>query len=382
MGAGLGVTGGLLAACGGNSAAPAGETKPAAGAQPTEAPKAAASGGNAVDKSKLAKTLTWYTWGGYESPDVLKKFEQEYGVNVKFDTYGSNEEMEAKFKAGGNPGYDVISPSDYMVAKMAAAGLLEKIDLNNVPSFGKIDAGHKSLYFDPNNEWSVAYNWGCTGFAYNKAKVAAPIDNWKQVIAWPDDQKGKLGFLDDMREFLGMALRVNGASGNATKPEEIEAAKKLLIDLKKRINFALTDSPGAKTNIVAGDLFGSMSYTNDAVQGRKENPDMVYVLPGDVTSVWQDTNCIPKGAPSKYTAEVFVDFMARPDISAQLSNELGLATPSKEALDAGLIDKSLTSDKTVYPNLVEMGAKLEYLKKGDPAVDELFQRAFDEIKSA
>jgi spermidine/putrescine transport system substrate-binding protein len=269
-----------------------------------------------------------------------------------------------------------------MVAKMAAAGLLEKIDVNNLSNFGKIDPGHKGLYFDTNNEWSVAYNWGCTGFGYNKGKVAAPIDNWKQVLAWPDDQKGKLGFLDDMREFLAIGLRSTGATGNATKPEEIEAAKKLLIDLKKRTNYSLTDSPGAKTNIVAGDTFGSMIYTNDAVQGRKENPDLVYVLPGDVTTVWQDNNCIPKGAPSKYTAEVFIDFLARPDVSAGLANELGLATPIKEAIDGGLIDKALTSDKAVYPNIVELGAKLEYLKKGDPAVDELFQRAFDEIKSA
>jgi spermidine/putrescine transport system substrate-binding protein len=381
LGVGLSAASGLMAACGNNAATPAGETKPAADVKPTEAPKAAA-GGATVDKSKLAKTLTWYTWGGYESPDTLKKFEEEFGVNVKFDTYGSNEEMEAKFKAGGNPGYDVISPSDYMVAKMAAAGLLEKIDVNNLSNFGKIDPGHKGLYFDTNNEWSVAYNWGCTGFGYNKGKVAAPIDNWKQVLAWPDDQKGKLGFLDDMREFLAIGLRSTGATGNATKPEEIEAAKKLLIDLKKRTNYSLTDSPGAKTNIVAGDTFGSMIYTNDAVQGRKENPDLVYVLPGDVTTVWQDNNCIPKGAPSKYTAEVFIDFLARPDVSAGLANELGLATPIKEAIDGGLIDKALTSDKAVYPNIVELGAKLEYLKKGDPAVDELFQRAFDEIKSA
>jgi spermidine/putrescine transport system substrate-binding protein len=364
-----------MAACGNNAAAPKTETKTGETA-PTTAP----AGG--VDKSKLAKTLSWYTWGGYESENIFKKFEAEFGVKVKADTYSSNEELEAKFKAGGNPGYDLISPSDYMVAKLAAANLLDKIDFGNIPNFSKVDPGHRGLYFDPKDEWSIAYNWGCTGFAYNKSKVKEPITNWKQVLAWPDELKGKLGLLDDMRELLAVALRLTGSNGNATKLEEIDAAKKALIDLKKKANYALTDSPGAKTNLVAGDSVGSMIYTNDAVLGIAENADIVYLLPGDITTVWQDCNCIPKGAPSKYTAEVFIDFLNRPEIAAELSNELGLATPNLDAVKNGLIDKKLADDKAVYPDLVAMKNQLEYLKKGDPAVDELYQRAFDEIKAA
>jgi spermidine/putrescine-binding protein len=379
MGVGLGAVSGLMAACGANNAAaPAAKSPETA---PTTAPAGAAPAAQ-VDKSKLAKTVSWYTWGGYESTAVFDKFREEFGVTVKVDTYSSNEELEAKFKAGGNPGYDLITPSDYMVSKLAVAGLLEKVDLANVPNFAGVDPGHKGLYFDPNNEYAVAYNWGCTGVAYDKTKVKEPITSWKQIMEWPDDQNGKLGMLDDMRELLGMALRFKGYSGNTSSGEEIESAKQVLIALKKRVNFSLTDSPSAKSNLVAGDSFASMIYTNDAVIGRSEKADIVYVIPGDVSTIWQDNNCIPKGAPSKYTAEVFMNFLLRPDISAALSNELGLATPSAEAIKQGLIDKALVEDKAVYPDIVGMGKGLDYLKKGDPAVDELFQRAFDELKSA
>ncbi len=368
--AGLGAASGALIACGGGASTP----------KAADAPKPANPA--AVDKSKLAKELSWYTWGGYNSDAVLGKFKEEFGVNVKVDTFSSNEEMEAKFKAGGNPGYDLISPSDYMVAKMASGGLLEKIDYANVPNFGLIDSGHKGLYFDPNNEYSVAYNWGITGLAYDKTKVKEPITSWKQVMEWPDELKGKLGLLDDMFELLGMALRFKGFSVNTKSVDEINAAKQALIDLKKRVNYTLTDSPGARTNLVASDTIASMIYTNDAVGARSENPNLVYVIPGDVTTVWQDNNCVPKGAPSKYTAEVFMDFLCRPEISAQNANELGLSTPNAEALKKGLIDKSLTEDKAVYPDIAGLGKALEYIKKGDPAVDELFQRAYDELKSA
>ena len=378
FGIGLSAGAGMLAACG-KAAQPT--AAPASEAQPVEAPAAGAAAAK-VDRSKLAKEVSWYTWGGYTSDAVLAKFKDEFGVTVKVDTYGSNEEMEAKFKAGGNPGYDVITPSDYMVARMAAASMLQKIDFANVPNFANIDAGHKGLYFDPNNEYCVAYNWGTTGVAYDKTKVKEPITNWKQVYAWPADLKGKLGLLDDMRELMGMALRFKGFSGNTSKAEEIDAAKQALIDLKKSANYTLTDSPSAKTNLVAGDSVAAMMYTNDAVVGRSENPNIVYVIPSDVSTVWQDNTCVPVGAPSKYTAEVLIDFLCRPDISAQGSNEIGLSTPNAETLKQGLIDKALIGDKAVYPDIVALGAALDYLRRGDPAADELYQRAFDEIKSA
>jgi spermidine/putrescine transport system substrate-binding protein len=376
FGIGLGAASGMLAACG-SPATPA--AAPATEAKPTEAPQA---GTSTVDRSKLAKEVSWYTWGGYTSDNILAKFKDEFGVTVKVDTYGSNEEMEAKFLAGGNPGYDVITPSDYMVARMIAQNMLQKVDLASVPNFAFIDPGHKGLYFDQNNEYSVAYNWGTTGLAYDKTKVKEPITNWKQVMEWPADLSGKLGLLDDMRELMGMGLRFKGFSGNTAKAEEIEAAKQALINLKKSANYTLTDSPSAKTNLVAGDSVAAMVYTNDAVVGRTENPNIVYVIPGDVTTVWQDNMCVPVGAPSKYTAEVLMDFLCRPEIAAQGANEIGLSTPNAETTRQGLIDKALTGDKSVYPDIVALGAALDYLRRGDPTADELYQRAFDEIKSA
>lgn len=373
MALGLGSTTALMAACGGGPAAPSSTTAPASG---ETAPTTGA------DTAKLARELSWYTWGGYVSDNVIAKFKEEFGVTVKIDTYGSNEEMEAKFKAGGNPGYDLITPSDYMVSKLIAAGLIEKLNFDNIPNFKLIDDGHKKLYFDPTNEYSVAYNWGCTGFAYDKTKLPEPITNWKQVMNWPDSLRGKLGMIDDVRELLAVGLRVLGYSGNATDPAEINAARDALIELKRRANYTLTDSPNAATNLVAGDIFGSKIYTNDAVVARGENPNLVYVIPGDVSTVWQDNLCVPKGAPSQYTAEVFINFLCRPDISAQNANEIGLATPNAEALRQGMIAKELVEDKAVYPDVAAMGDALEFLRKGNPEVDELYQRAFDEIKAA
>jgi spermidine/putrescine transport system substrate-binding protein len=374
----------VLAACGGQAAQPT--TAPAPAAEATtasgEAPAPVASSGECPgDKTKLAGEMSWYTWGNYVSEDVLKKFTDACGVTVKVDVYGSNEEMEAKFKAGGNPGYDLITPSDYMVAKMAAANLLDKIDFANIPNFANIDPGHKGLYFDPNNEYSVAYNWGTTGIAYDKTKVSEPITNWTQIMEPGEGLQNKISLLDDVRESLGMALRFKGFSANSSSGEEINAARDALIAQKQFVK-AYSDSPTAATNLVAGDVIAAMIYTNDANVAASQNPNIVYVIPGNVSTVWQDNMAIPAGAPSKYTAEVFINFMLQPDISAQNTNEMGLNSPNAEVIRLGLLDKALTSNPAIYPDIVAMGDALEYLRKGDPKVDELYQRAWDEVKTA
>ncbi len=370
----------VLAACGGQAAqptsAPAATTAPDAGGNTT-----ATSGECPGDKSKLAKEMSWYTWGNYVSDDVVKRFTDACGVAVKVDVYSSNEEMEAKFKAGGNPGYDLITPSDYMVAKMASAGMLEKLDFNNIPNFKNIAPGHKGLYFDPNNEYSVAYNWGTTGIAYDKTKVKEPITNWKQIMEPADDLKGKIGMLDDMRELLGMALRYKGFSANTSSADEINAARDALI-AQKQFAKNYSDSPTNLTNLVAGDVLVAMIYTNDAMTAKDENPNIEYIIPENVSTIWQDNLSVPKEAPSKYTAEVFINFMSDPKNAADNANEVGLTTPNAEALKQGLIDETLRNNPMVYPDVQALGDRLEFLHKGDPKVDELFQRAFDEIKAA
>jgi spermidine/putrescine transport system substrate-binding protein len=374
----------VLAACGGQAAQPT--TAPAPAAEATtasgEAPAPVASSGECPgDKSKLASELSWYTWGNYVSEDVLKTFTDVCGVTVKVDVYGSNEEMEAKFKAGGNPGYDLITPSDYMVAKMAAANLLDKIDFANIPNFANIAPGHKGLYFDPNNEYSVAYNWGTTGIAYDKTKVSEPITSWKQFMEPGEGLQGKFSLLDDVRETLGMALRFKGFSANSSSQDEINAARDSLIAQKQYVK-AYSDSPTAATNLVAGDVIAAMIYTNDANVARSQNPNIEYVIPADVSTVWQDNMAIPAGAPSKYTAEVFINFMLQPEISAQNANEMGLNSPNAEVIRLGLMDEALTSNPAIYPDIVAKGDALEYLRKGDPKVDEMYQRAWDEVKTA
>ncbi|MGQ9815410.1 MAG: polyamine ABC transporter substrate-binding protein [Candidatus Roseilinea sp.] len=364
----------LMSACG----APATVTvAPPTAAAPasTETEPAAQDG---VDRSRLSSELSIYSWSEYIAPEVVEKFEAEYGVKVTIDSYEDNESLFAKFQAGGNPGYDLVLPSDYMIEKMIKAGMLDKIDWANVPNIRNIGPEHLNLYFDPNQEYSVPYFWGTTGIAYDTNRVSGEITSWRDIFEPADDIKGRIGLLNDQRETIGAALRYLGHSANSVDPKEIEAARNLLLEHKRYVA-GYYDSIVARDNLVSGDVVVAMTYPGDAMVAAQQKSSIKYIIPEDGATIWQDSWCIPAGAPHKYTAEVFLNFMLRPDIAAENANLMGYPTTNHEAIRQGLIDSALSENKFVYPDLDAWGDRLEFLKHFDGDTQALYDRAWTEI---
>ncbi|MEI6876350.1 MAG: extracellular solute-binding protein, partial [Spirochaetota bacterium] len=162
---------------------------------------ASCSGKSATTSSKK---LYIFNWTYYTPDSVIKKFEKEYGVQVVYDSFASNEEMFAKIKAGGSS-YDITFPSGDYVSIMIKEGMLAPIDHAKIKNFKNIDpAVIAKSAFDPGNKYSIPYYMGAAGIAVNKAKVPKYDRTW--AIFGRKDLKGKMIMLDDMREVMGDAL--------------------------------------------------------------------------------------------------------------------------------------------------------------------------------
>ncbi len=361
----------LLSACGG--AAPPPTATPTREAAPAETRPA-----DGVDRSRLSSELSIYNWSEYIAPEVVEKFEAEYGVKVIIDSFEDNESLFAKFQAGGNPGYDLVVPSDYMIEKMIKAGLLDKIDWANVPNLQNVGAEHLNLYFDPGQEYCAPYFWGTTGIAYDADRVNGEITSWRDIFEPTDQIKGRIGMLNDQRETIGAALRYLGYSANSVDPKEIEAAKNLLLKHKRDVA-GYYDSIVARDNLIAGDVVVGMTYPGDALVAAQQKPSIRYVIPQDGATIWQDNWCIPVGAPHKYTAEVFINFLLRPDIAAENANRLGYPTTNSAAVRQGLIDPALAGNPMIYPDVKSWGGRLEFLKHFEGDTQALYDRAWTEV---
>ncbi|MFD1705989.1 spermidine/putrescine ABC transporter substrate-binding protein [Siminovitchia sediminis] len=272
----------------------------------------------------------------------------------------------------GASGYDIAVGTDFMVEVMIKEGLLEPLNHDHITNLNNIDDQFPDKSFDPGNKHSVPYMWGGAFIAYNKDTVDTEITSYKDL--WKPEFKNSLVVLDDQRVMMGIANKMQGESMSSTDPEVIEKSKELLIDLLP--NIKAFDSDTQKTMLLNGEAKAGIVWGAEAYLAHRENPAIETVLPEEGMYLGIDCFIIPKGAPNQRAAEAFIDFVLRPEISAEITQDFPYSNPNKAAHD--LIDDEILNHPAVNPPEEEL-AKGEFLKDLGEAVKDC-DRAWSEVK--
>lgn len=320
-----------------------------------------------------ANTLNVYNWSTYIDPEVVAQFEKEFNVKVNYDTYDSSEALYAKLQPG-NPGYDVAFPADYMVKILIDEQLLEPLNLSQIPNVKNIEPKFLNPPYDPNNQYSVPYQWATLGLGYNLKKTGEEITSWEALF--DPKYKGRVAWLDDMRHTMGAVLLYLGYDPNTTNKEEIQKARDFVIQHKDNITAFVPDT--GQQLLSQGEVDITMEYSGDIFQIMEENPDIRYVIPKEGTIIGMDNMVIPKGAPHPELATQFINFVLIPENSAKISNFINYGSPNKTAIDEKLIKEENLKNPAIYPP-PEVFAKLQYLKDvGEATV--VYDEAWTEAK--
>jgi spermidine/putrescine-binding protein len=326
------------------------------------------------------KTLNLYNWSEYIDPDLLVTFEEETGIKVVEDTFGSNEDLLGKLQ-GGATGYDVIVPSDYMVDIMIEEGLLAELDHSKLTTLGDLHPNWTDPPFDPGMGHCMPYFWGATGIGYNWVDWDEAPDSWSYLFD-PElaaEFDGQISFLDDMRETIGAALIYLGYSINTVNEDELNEAKEVILAVKPYL--ASFDSDNFDDTLVSRDTKLVMGWSGDVFTGQLEDENIDFAIPVEGAAKWMDNLCITADAgddPGRLAnAHLFIDFMNRPDIAAQNTNFVWYASPNKSA--ESMINPEILSYPAIYPD-EETFNKLEWFENLGDAT-ELYSRIWTEIST-
>ncbi|MBD2294676.1 spermidine/putrescine ABC transporter substrate-binding protein [Anabaena sphaerica FACHB-251] len=286
---------------------------------------------NHFTSSGKSDELYIYTWSQYTDQQLLSTFTTQTGIKVLADPFDSNDVMLARLQAGGGGTYSIIYPSDYMVQKMVEKNLLAEINHERLIGLENLFTQFKNPIYDPNNRYSLPFNWGTTGLVYNSEKLETPPEDWEYL--WQNQQKlyKRMTLLNDVREVMGATLKMLGYSYNSQNEIEIKAAYEKLRSLKPVI--AAFDTDAWQNQMLAGDLLLAMCYSADGVKISKENPKFKYVIPRSGSSLWTDTIVIPKTAPNIPGAYSWINFLMQPDVAAEISRRLNISTPNRAGFE-------------------------------------------------
>lgn len=324
--------------------------------------------------------LNVYNWGEYISDgsdgslDTVKAFEawyeETYGekVHVNYTTYASNEDMYAKLKSGA-VSYDVIIPSDYMIARLANEDMLLPLNFDNIPNYQYIEDQFRGLYYDPDDTYSIPYTYGVVGVIYDANQVdEADAGGWD--LMWNPKYKGKILQFNNSRDAFGTAMYRAGIDVNTTDKSQWEAALQSLLEQRPLVKAyvmdeiynALESGEAAVGAYYAGDYFTMLDAEADDV-------DLRFYYP-DPTNYFIDAMCIPSCCENKELAEVFINFMLSQETAVANAEYIYYASPNSLVYNDETYQEDMGEEamEILYPegvNFSEEYNKLAYRNLDD-----------------
>ena len=289
------------------------------------------SGGNTL-------TLNVYNWGEYISDgsddtlDTVKAFEEYYyetygvKVNVNYTTYASNEDMFAKLSSGA-VSFDVVIPSDYMIARMRENDMLLPLDYSNIPNYQYIDESFRSLYYDPDNMYTVPYTYGVVGIIYNANKVdEADAHGWE--LMWNEKYAGDILQFNNSRDAFATAQYMLGLDVNSTDRSNWDRALEELKDQSPLVKSYVMDE--VYNMMESGEASIAPYYAGDyftMIDAQADDVDLRFYYP-DPTNYFVDAMCIPSCCQNKELAEIFINYMLSPEPAIANAEFIYYASPN------------------------------------------------------
>ena len=338
---------------------------------------------------QLADTLSVYNWADYIDQDMVAAYEEEYGVDVIYDEYSSNEDLLAKLQAGAT-GYDVIFPSDYMVAIMIDLGLLHEIDTSELSNYGNLDPQFLDAPFDPGNQYCVPYYWGTTGIGY---RAGHPFfeenepDSWAYIFdpeLLEQYADGGINVLNDPRELTAAALIYLGYDPNTTSPDELNEARDLMLNAKPYWKtFNSDDYPSSllvpdEVVMTHGWSGGVATAYYDTYDEETEDGNWYYSIPTEGAVKWLDNICITADTERLETAMHFMNYLLEPEVAGTITNYVYYSSPNTAA--NAFIDEELLNDPSVYPP-ADVQEKLVWLTEVNEEALPLYDELWTAVKS-
>lgn len=289
-------------------------------------------------------TVNFYNWDTYIGETTLLDFTAATGISVNYDLFADNAELFAKFR-GGNPGYDLIVPTNDYVERFIAADLLQPLDHSRIPNMANVDPAFADPAHDPGRRYSLPYMWGTIGIGYRPSAVSATPDSWSHLYT-SDAYAGRVALLGEPTTVLQMVFKMMGKSLNDWSDDNIAAAEEIIIAQKSRITAFAPDN--GQDLLLAGEVDLAQEWNGDILQAMEEDDDIGYVVPSEGALLWEDDLCIPAGAPNPEGAHELINYLLDAEAGAAIADYIYYATPNAAA--KALMSEDYTTNPAVFPS--------------------------------
>ncbi|MBE6570142.1 MAG: spermidine/putrescine ABC transporter substrate-binding protein [Ruminococcaceae bacterium] len=322
-------------------------------------------------------TINVFNWGEYISDgsegslDVNAAFEALTGIKVNYMNFESNEAMYSKLKSGA-VSYDIVIPSDYMIARLLEEDMLQPLDFSKIDNFHYIADEYKNLYFDPDNAYSVPYNVGMVGLIYNTTMVEEAPTSWNAM--WDSRYADDILTFNNPRDTFAIAQFLLGIDINSTDTADWDKAAEKLKEQNPLLQARVMDEVFNKME--GGNAALAPYYAGDYLTMADNNPDLAFVYPEEGTNIFVDAACVPANAQNYDAAMMYINFLLEPEVALANAEYICYASPNTAVVENP--DYALYQNEILYP-AEEDKPKTEYFHNMEESIRTYYEKLWEEI---
>jgi putrescine transport system substrate-binding protein len=326
-------------------------------------PGAATTAGTSADGGKYdsERILNIYSWIDYIAPETVPNFEKETGIKVRYATYDNNEVLETKLLTG-HTGYDVVIPTENFFDRQLQAGVYRKLDKAALPNLLNADPDimRRLAVHDPGNLYAVPYMWTTTGLGYNVEAVrarlgAVPPDSWALILDPSNAAKLQdcgITIVDSPLDVFESTMIYLGRDPSRLDPADVAAASETLRKIRPFVRYI--DPAQYIGDLAAGNVCVSLGWSGDIEQAQSRAKDastgvkVAYMLPREGGLMTVDMMAVPADAPHPRNAQIWINYLLRPDVSAGITN--AIRYPNGNSASLPMVAEAIKSDESIYPS--------------------------------
>jgi spermidine/putrescine transport system substrate-binding protein len=377
MGAVLGASSGLLAACGSDGTSSGTSSSPA------------------TDLSSTEKILAWSNWPLYIDVDekskerpTLKAFTARTGIDVTYtEDVNDNDEFFGKVRpqlaAGKSTGRDLVTLTDWMAGRMISLGYVQKLDKARIPNAANLQPALAKPSFDADRSYTMPWQSGLTGIAYNtKATGGKPVMTIGELLTDPK-LKGRVTALTEMRDTMGLILLDMGKDPSDFTDADFEAAIEMLDKAVKGGQIRQFTGNDYAQGLAAGNIAACIAWSGDVIQLQADDPGIAFQIPESGAMIWSDNLMIPKGSQHQANAHALIDYYYDPAVAAQVAAYVNYICPVKGAQDAmRKIDAELADNPLIFPDAEALSRTHDFMSLDDAATERKYTDLFTGVTGA
>ncbi len=285
--------------------------------------------GCANDTKPAGGTLNLFTWEGMFPQEVLTGFTDETGIEINYNNFDYDETMLAKLQAAKGGDYDLVIADDYIIETVISEGLAQKLNTSKISNHKNINTAFQGQFYDPSDEYTVPYGAGVQTIVYDPTTVEKDIVGYADLL--DPLLQDNIGIISNYRVINGLALKILGQSYNTEDIESIESAGEILLELAPNIRLIKDDN--LQDDLISGEIGVAVMYTSQVTTAKLAKPELKVVYPSEGIGFGIMAGFIPSKAPNADAAHAFLNYILRPEISAQCFEWLGYYSTTAAADD-------------------------------------------------